>query len=88
LFVVTLDRSCALTDRQRTALVELLMAETKPPKTFSQYDWYLILYQASKVPDEKYDAIVDEAQMQQLKRSLQQGVGMEHFLRQQKILDE
>jgi hypothetical protein len=88
LFVVILERSCPLTDKQRTALVDLIMAETKPPKRFGQYDWYVIMYQAGKVPDAKYEQIVDEAQMRALKKTLQQGAGMEHFLRQQKIIDE
>ncbi len=88
LFVATMERSCPLTDKQRTALVELLLTETKPPKVFGQYDWYVIMYQASKVPDAKYEHIIDEAQLKALKQSLRQGAGMEHFLRQQKILDE
>jgi hypothetical protein len=88
LFVVILERSCPLTDKQRTALVDLIMAETKAPKRFGQYDWYAIMYQAGKVPDAKYEQIVDEAQMRALKKTLQQGAGMEHFLRQQKIIDE
>ncbi len=88
LFVVTLERNCPLTDKQRTALVELLLKETKPPKVFGQYDWYVIMYQASKVPDAKYEHIIDEAQLKALKQSLRQGAGMQHFLRQQKILDE
>lgn len=88
LFVVTAQRSCALTDDQRRALVDLILAETKPPKIFGQYDWYVILFEASKIPDEKYSAIVDEAQMKPLKQMLQQGAGMQQFLRQQKLLDE
>lgn len=88
LFVVLLERSCPLTAKQRTALINLIVAETKPPKRFGQYDYYAILYQANKVPDAKYEQIVDEAQMRALKKALQQGAGMEHFLRQQKIIDE
>jgi len=88
LFVVTVQRSCALTDVQRRALTDLILAETKPPKIFGQYDWYVIVYGASKVPDEKYSAIVDEAQMKVFKQTLQQGAGMQQFLRQQKLIDE
>jgi hypothetical protein len=86
LYVASIERSCPLTDKQRIALAELLIAETKPPKRFGQYDWYVVMYQASKIPDEKYSRIVDEAQMRQLKRMLQHGQGMAHFLRQQKLL--
>jgi hypothetical protein len=87
LFIASLERSCPLSDKQRTTLNELLLAETKPPKRFGQYDWYVIMYQAGKVPDEKYEQILDEAQMRRLKATVRQGAGMEHFLRQQKILD-
>jgi hypothetical protein len=86
LYVAALERSCPLTDKQRTALIELLIGETKAPKRFGQYDWYVILYQAGKVPDEKYEQIIDAAQMRHLKNTLRQGQGMEHFLRQQELL--
>jgi hypothetical protein len=88
MFVVTVERTCPLTDKQRTALVELLLAETKPPKRFGQYDWYVIMYYASKVPDQRFETILDEAQMRQFKQTLRQGAAMEHFLRQQKFIDE
>jgi hypothetical protein len=88
MFVVTVERTCPLTDKQRTALVELLLAETEPPKRFGQYDWYVIMYHASKVPDQKFETILDEAQMRQFKQTLRQGAAMEHFLRQQKFIDE
>jgi hypothetical protein len=88
LFIVAVERTCPLTDKQRHELVELLMAETKPPKRFGQYDWYVIMYEASKVPDEKFEALLDEAQVKQFKLTLRQGQGMAHFLRQQKLIDE
>jgi hypothetical protein len=87
LFVAGLQRSCALTDKQRTEIINLVITETKPPKRFGQYDWYVIMYQAGKVPDEKFQQIVDEAQLKPLKQTLQQGAGMEHWLKQQKIID-
>ncbi len=88
LFVAAMQRSCALTDKQRKSLVELLVDQTHPPKRFGQYDWYVILYQAGKVPDERYEQIVDAAQMKPLKQTLQQGIGMEQWLKQQKLIDE
>jgi hypothetical protein len=88
LFVVILERSCPLTDEQRTAMMDLIVSETKPPRRFGQFDWYVVMYQANKIPDEKYEHFLDEPQMKQLKATLRQGAGMEQFLRQQKILDE
>jgi hypothetical protein len=46
------------------------------------------MYQATKIPDEKYEQFVDDAQMKQLKVTLRQAAGMEQFLRQQKIINE
>ena len=86
LFIATLERSCPLTDRERTALGELILADTRPPKVFGQYDWYVVLFQASKIPDEKYEQIVDQAQLRVLKQTVQQGAGLEQWLRQQGIL--
>jgi hypothetical protein len=88
LFVLTVERTCPLTEKQRTALIDMLVAETKAPKRFGQYDWYVIMYEASKVPDAKYESIVDEAQLRQIKVVLRQGQGMGHFLKQQKLIDE
>jgi hypothetical protein len=88
LFVLTVERTCPLTEKQRKALIDMLVAETEPPKRFGQYDWYVIMYKASKVPDAKYEAIVDEAQLRQIKVVLRQGQGMGHFLKQQKLIDE
>jgi hypothetical protein len=86
LFVAAMERSCPLSDKQRRALVELLIAETKLPKRFGQYDCYVVMCQAGKIPDEKYGQILDEAQMRQLQQMLQHAQGIAQFLRQQKIL--
>jgi hypothetical protein len=87
LFVAGLQRSCALTAKQRQELTQLLLDQTRPPKLFGQYDWYVILYQAAKLPDDKYKQIVDEAQLKPLKQTLQQGQGMEQWLRQQNLIE-
>jgi hypothetical protein len=69
-------------------MVNLILDETRPPKRFGQYDSFVVMYQANKIPDEKYEQFIDDAQMKQLKFTLRQGAGMEQFLLQQKILDE
>jgi hypothetical protein len=86
LFVAVFGQSCPLKDDQRSALVELLRTETRPPKRPSQYDWYIVLAQAAKIPEEKFAAILDPAQMRLLKKSLERGRGMAGFLKQQDIL--
>jgi len=88
LFVAILERSCPLKSTQRDALVDLLLAETRPAKRASEYDWYVVLVQAAKIPDDKFKAFLDEAQVQQLKKSTQQARGYEQMLKQQGILDK
>lgn len=86
LFITTLERSCPLTDEQRTALEKLILSETRPPKVFGQYDWYVIMFQASQIPDEKYTQFLDEPQLKVFRQAVQQGAGLGQWLRQQKIL--
>jgi hypothetical protein len=87
LLVAIYGQSCPLKD-ERSALIDLLTTETKPPKRTSQYDWYVVLAQASNIPDEKFAAILDAAQMRWLKKSLAQGRGMAGFLKQQDIMPD
>jgi hypothetical protein len=86
LLVAVFEETCPLKDNQRSALVELLLTETKPPKRPSQYDWYVVLAQASKIPEQKFSAILDPAQMRVLKKSLERGRSIAAFLKQQDIL--
>lgn len=88
LFIVQLERSCPLTDEQRTGLMDVLLKDTRPPSRSSEYDSYVFLYQASKMPEEKFADLLDGFQLRVLKQQLQQGRGMEQFLRQQGLLDD
>jgi hypothetical protein len=88
LFVAVLSESCPLKDDQREALVNLLLAETRPPKHPSQYDWYVVLAQAANISNEKYTAILDPAQMRVFKKLLNRGRGLAGFLKQQDLLSK
>lgn len=88
LFIVQLERSCPLTAEQRKGLTELLLEETRPPTRSSEYDSYVLTFQASKIPPEKFVDLLDGFQLRVLKQQLQQGQGMEQFLRQQGLLDD
>jgi hypothetical protein len=86
LLVATLERRCPLKHQQRTALIELLLAETRPPKRSSQLDQYVILVQASRIPDEKFSTILDEKQLPILEKMLEQARSLEPHLKQQGVL--
>jgi hypothetical protein len=86
LFVAVLERRCPLTDEQRTALVKLLLDETRPPKRQSQLDQYVILVQADRISDEKFTDILDDEQCRVLERMIAQARNLEPHLRQQGVL--
>lgn len=88
LVVATLDQALGLRGEQRKKMVDLILAETKPPKRYGQYDYYLVMYQLSKIPEAKMKPLLDAAQWKVLQAQLQQGRGMEDFLRQNGFLLE
>ena len=81
LFVAMFEQNCPLTSKQRDSLVDLLLTDTKPAKRQSQYDWYVVIVQAAKIPDKKLKPILDKSQLQVLKQLTQQGRGMEQHLK-------
>jgi hypothetical protein len=86
LFVAILERSCPLKSSQRDAIVELLLKETRPALRTSEYDWYVVIVQAAKIPDSKLKPILDPAQMKYIKKITGQARGMEPTLKQMGVL--
>jgi len=86
LFVAMLDQSCPMKAAQRDALVELLLKETKPALRTSEYDWYVVVVQVGRLPDNKLTAILDNAQLKYVKKVANQGRGMEAHLKRVGIL--
>ena len=66
--------------------MELILRETKAPERFGQYDYYLVLYLAGKIPEAKIKPLFEDKQWAFLQRQLNQGRGMEQFLRSQGLL--
>jgi hypothetical protein len=81
LVVASLDNSLGLSDEQRRKLSKVLLEETRPPKKFGQYDYYVVLYQASKLPEPKIKPILDDAQWRLLSVQFDRARGLEQFLR-------
>jgi hypothetical protein len=86
--VVQMDRNVGLSDDQRKRLVELLVKSTRPPKRFGQDDYWVMLYQASKLPESEIKSIVDDVQWRILERQLRQGKAMEQWLKTSGIIDD
>ena len=57
-----LENVMPLSDDQRQKLAQLLLDQTRPPRTYGDYDPYVILWQVSRIPEEKLKPLFDEAQ--------------------------
>jgi hypothetical protein len=66
----------------------VFLKETRPAEHVSEYEQYVLMYYAAKVPEEKFKDLLDEAQRKVFMMQIQQGRGMEQFLRQQGLLPE
>jgi hypothetical protein len=88
LALASLESTVPITDEQREQLEKLLIAETKPPKKFSQFDAQVVLLQAANLPEAKLKNIFDDGQMKSLQQVFQQVKGMEPMLKQQEILPD
>jgi len=88
LVLSTLQNNISLRADQRQRLVKLLLDETEPPKKFGvgQYDYYIVLCQAGRLPEAKLKPIFDDAQWRSFQRLLTRYRGMETFLQQQGFL--
>jgi hypothetical protein len=85
LAIAMLDNSLAFTDNQRQQF-EKLLEQSPPPKKFGQYDFYYVMFQASKLPGEKLQTIFDTRQMKFLQQVFQRVKGYELMLKQQGAL--
>jgi hypothetical protein len=77
-----LNNEVGFTDDQRRQLVKLLREETKPPRKLGQQDYYVVLYQLSRIPEARIRPVFEDVQWRFLKRQIDQGRGMEMILKQ------
>jgi hypothetical protein len=82
LAVTTLEQRVPLRDAQRRELITLLLNQTKPPRRSGSYDYYLIMYQLGRLPEEKVQSLFDDTQWKVVNRHLAQFKGYEQLLRQ------
>jgi hypothetical protein len=79
--VSKLDDDLAMIAEERQQFVQLLLAETRPPANFSQYDGFVALVQAARIPEEKLKPLFDATQLKLLKKYFEQAKGIEPFLK-------
>jgi hypothetical protein len=77
-----LNNEVGFTDDQRRKLLTLLREETVPPRQMGRNDYYVVLYQISRIPEAKLRPVFEDFQWGVFKRQLEQGRRMENFLKQ------
>ena len=80
--VAMLEQAIPLREAQRRELTALLMNETKPPRKSGQYEYYLIMFQLSRIPEVKLKPLFDNTQWKLMSRQLDQYKQWEPFLKQ------
>lgn len=78
-----LNNQVGFSDDQRQKLVKLLHEETKPPRKLGNNEYYVVLYQLGRIPEEKVRPIFEDVQWRYLDRQLAQGRRMAPFLKRQ-----
>jgi hypothetical protein len=70
-----------LSTGQREKLEVLLFASTKPPRKFGAFDYYGLMFQASKLPEKDFKSIFSEGQWQKVEKQLAEARRLEKTLR-------
>jgi len=83
-----LDDVLSFGDEQRRKLTEILLEDTHPPRQFGQYDHYVVLFQMSRLPDERLQPAFDAAQWRHWQNHRGRFQGLEPFLKQNGLLPD
>ncbi|MDB5349867.1 MAG: hypothetical protein JWN86_1114 [Planctomycetota bacterium] len=88
LVIANLDESIGLRADQRKKLVALITEETRPPKRYGQYDYYIVMLQASRLPESALKPIFTDTQWKVMQRQMAQVVRLEPFLKSNGFVPE
>ena len=82
LVVAMLENAMPLRDEQRQKLITLIFEQTKPPRFFGQQDYYIVMWNLSKIPENTLKPLFDESEWKILKQQFNQVRGLEQWLKQ------
>ncbi|MEQ8837862.1 MAG: hypothetical protein RID07_13740 [Lacipirellulaceae bacterium] len=85
LHVMNLEKQVPLKEKERKALLKLILTETHPPTVFGQSDQIYLIYHLSQISKEKVTAAVPGAQGRALLKMYQQGRHYKNHLKQQGV---
>jgi hypothetical protein len=74
-------RSLGLTDGQRRRLETVVLEETRVPDNLATYDYAIVMYQASLIPEARIRPVFDEVQWRVISRELASFKDQERWLR-------
>ncbi len=83
-----LDQVFSFRAEQRQKLIDLIIERKRLPRIFGQYNYYLVLYQLSQLPEASLKEILDEPQLKALEKVFNQMRGYEQFLKSGGYLPE
>lgn len=87
LVVAQWDKIVPLRAEQRRRLSDLLAAETHPPRWYGTYDFPAIMVQAARIPDGRYQAILDDEQLPLIRKLLTKSQVYEGMLQRIGVLE-
>jgi hypothetical protein len=79
--VRSVDTWLQLRPEQHQKLEDLLIAETRPPQKWGEYDYYGVMCQAAKLSEKKLKPIFDDEQWVQIRKQLDEALRIEKTLR-------
>lgn len=87
LSLANIESGVPMTDKQRATIIDMLLTKSRPPRSYNQYAHYFVMNRLSKIPEGDLRPLFDERQWKAFSIYLQQGRGMEQFLRQNGVLE-
>ncbi len=84
----TLQKNLALSEGERLRLLAVLLEETRPPRDSGPADYYGILFQASRIPENKLRSILDETEWRLLLLEFEEARRRQPMLRESGLLPE
>ncbi len=88
MWLAELGRRIPMTGEQREAMLQITLSNVKSIEAENRYTSYLISYRLSKMPPDKLEEILDEAQLKAIQYSFNQAKQYEAMLKQQGLLND
>ena len=77
-----------LSQEQRQQLEKLLIARTRAPRKFGEYDYYGLMFQLSKLPEQELEPILNREQRKNIQQHFAQAQRLEKILKDGGFLPE